>query len=76
MFSNCLILSSVIIRICTFAVLSSCNSNLNEYGTLTMLKSRPNLLTFSIRISLAVRSPVNLSGPSAIGLKNRFFAGL
>ena len=68
-------LLSVIIRVCMFIVFISCINNLNVYGTLTILKSLPNLL-----ILLIFNSPfkfcVYVNGPSAIGLKNKFLFSL
>ena len=75
MFSNCSILSSVIKRICTFIVCNSCINNFNVYGTFTTLKLRPYLLICST-CSVPSNEPVNLSGPSAIGLSNILFDSL
>ena len=74
--SNCSMLSSVIKRICTFIVCSSCNNNLKAYGTFTILNVLPNLLTCWICCSFPSNEPVNFSGPSAIGLIKMFLDGL
>ena len=73
--SSCSILSSVMILIEILIASNSCIRSFKEYGTSTMLKFRPNLLIVSTCILLS-NDPEYLIGPSAIGLKKTFFAGL
>ena len=51
-------------------------ANFKEYGTLTILKLLPNLVIVSICISFPSIEPTNLTGPSHIGLINKFLLGL
>ena len=59
-------LSAVMTLMRMFIVDSSCHSSLNAYGMRMMLKSRPNRLTVSSRISPAGPVP-NSIGPSTMG---------